>query len=721
MNTNMKYFQSGTLCVWFVLLKNIMCTDKLNVINKSLKREDMPVSLSASLNEYSVAEILDFFDEHHKKIQYTKKKDFVLVLGDEDTEKRTLALLLAAADLKLTETSNQEFVYADRYDVINKLSQSITPELIIDEKSGLEYNIVSGWNQSTDIQHELTLYSTQQILKFSKTIKIIFVINARWFPSIDAFDTSRLYLREFVTNATIWMTNINSILNGFSLVVTDVENVKLQMGNCSIFKNDSDLIISIATDLNEVRNEFRIENESNETSADQKELNYKKMTLIENLTKKIVRFYRIGILRKANQTGIAYDIPYIEEERKTISRNLHDFTRYIDTVQFNFPISDEMSKQIPKLLVELRNRLAADVSEIASDIKDFFLNEEKLYSDLRILFEIMNNGYMHLSQVNSTQLKEFGKQLLNIVDLLKINMITDHFINYFDHIEQYDYFFERSVANRMSHVLNTPRMLPSLNIFSSFERTKAYMGESNTWYAFLIQLHAILSEYRIQKDIKQYSEEVAKLMVQFSIEEYEEKNIDDTYLEKFLDHIDTDIYNQVKNMTVNIYKLNAIKEVLDQTMNSHNKYQCSNEKLIIFGYFVWISQVVDIECMKQAKLIEIYAMNTVFVDTDIDKTGKNAQIIIVATTWFVDGYRKIILNGVAGEAHDSNEIDSFSVSVNGKPGKPGGSAGNFIGIGNKFYTEDQLEIHVNGGNGGPGQNGGKGKNPLKNFHALIII
>lgn len=697
-----------------------MCADKLNVIKKSAKIERLPFSLSASLNEYSVSEILDFFDEHHKKIQYTKKKDFVLILGDEDTEKRTLALLLTEADLKLTETNNQELVYVDRYDVINKLSQSIIPEVITDEKSGLEYMIVSGWNQSTNILHELSLYSTQQMLKFSEMIKIIFVINARWFPSVETFDATRLYLKEFITNATIWMTNINDRLNGFSLVVTDVENIKQQIGNCNICRNDSDLIIAIATDLNEVRNEFRLENESNETSADQKDLNYKKMTLIEDLTKKLVRFYRIGVLRKANQTGFAYDIPYMEEERKTISRNLHDFSRYIDTTQFNFPVSDEMSKRIPKLLVELRKRLAADVSVIASGIKDFFLNEEKLHSDLRMLYEIMNSGNIHLSQVNSTQLKEFGKQLLNVVDLIKINVITDHFINYFDHIEQHDYLIERSAAEPISYGLNRPRIIPTLNIFTSFESTKAYVAESNIWYAFLIQLHAILSEYRVQKNIKEYSEEVAKLMVQFSIEEYEEKNVDDTYLEEFLNHIDTDIYNQVKNMTVNIYKLNAIKAVLDQTMNSQIKYLCSNEKLLVFGYFVRIRQVVGIECMNQAKLIEIYAINTVFVDTDIDKTGENAQIIIIATTWFVDGHRKIILNGVAGEAHNSNEIDSFSKGVNGKPGKPGGSAGNFIGIGNRFYTEDQLEIQVNGGNGGPGQDGGKGENPLKIFQTLII-
>lgn len=53
----------------------------------------------------------------------------------------------------------------------------------------------------------------------------------------------------------------------------------------------------------------------------------------------------------------------------------------------------------------------------------------------------------------------------------------------------------------------------------------------------------------------------------------------------------------------------------------------------------------------------------------------------------------------------SNGIGEFK---HGKPGKPGGSGGCFLGIANEFINAERLEIHINGGEGGPGQNGGRG-------------
>lgn len=38
----------------------------------------------------------------------------------------------------------------------------------------------------------------------------------------------------------------------------------------------------------------------------------------------------------------------------------------------------------------------------------------------------------------------------------------------------------------------------------------------------------------------------------------------------------------------------------------------------------------------------------------------------------------------------------------------GGPGGNFLGNGKKFINEHNLEIHVEGGNGSKGQNGGNG-------------
>lgn len=56
---------------------------------------------------------------------------------------------------------------------------------------------------------------------------------------------------------------------------------------------------------------------------------------------------------------------------------------------------------------------------------------------------------------------------------------------------------------------------------------------------------------------------------------------------------------------------------------------------------------------------------------------------------------------------------------------PGGPAGHFMAIGNEFIGAENLEIHVNGGAGGPGQHGGKGTTflllLLDNCHFYVVV
>lgn len=115
--------------------------------------------------------------------------------------------------------------------------------------------------------------------------------------------------------------------------------------------------------------------------------------------------------------------------------------------------------------------------------------------------------------------------------------------------------------------------------------------------------------------------------------------------------------------------------------------------------------------MPTAKFIEIFCLNNLFLDADIDKTGKEAQVSLIAPKWHIIGNRKIILNGVNASPYAYIGMDGKVGSVNGehgKPGKPGISAGRVLCIGNTFLHSQALEIHMNGGNGGSGQHGGKG-------------
>ena len=120
--------------------------------------------------------------------------------------------------------------------------------------------------------------------------------------------------------------------------------------------------------------------------------------------------------------------------------------------------------------------------------------------------------------------------------------------------------------------------------------------------------------------------------------------------------------------------------------------------------------------------MELLALNKVFIDTDLDLTGNEVQLSIIAPTWEVLGRSKIILDGKSGEKHTPSKSASGNRpgrhGDDGLPGRPGGPAGSFFGIGKQFINDDLLLISANGGNGGRGQDGGDGSDGADASEAL---
>lgn len=150
----------------------------------------------------------------------------------------------------------------------------------------------------------------------------------------------------------------------------------------------------------------------------------------------------------------------------------------------------------------------------------------------------------------------------------------------------------------------------------------------------------------------------------------------------------------------------------DDNDDQINEVICSSNKLVVKGNKINISDILNITCLKQAKFIELFALDTLIIDANFDMIGQKVQLSIIAPKWEVIGEeRKIILDGRDVQPlfidYASSGIGKFK---DGNPGKPGDSAGCFLGIGNEFINGENLQIHVNGGAGGPGQFGGNGRN-----------
>lgn len=146
------------------------------------------------------------------------------------------------------------------------------------------------------------------------------------------------------------------------------------------------------------------------------------------------------------------------------------------------------------------------------------------------------------------------------------------------------------------------------------------------------------------------------------------------------------------------------------------RYMCSHDKLTVEGFDIKISDVLEIECIDNATFIEIFALDRIIVDENIDKTGLAVQLSMIAPKWEVLSESVIALDGIAGKSHSNPKaFNGVGNGRSGKPGQPGGNSGSFFGVGKTFNNDAFLKITANGGNGGAGQDGGEG---LDNFFLI---
>lgn len=148
----------------------------------------------------------------------------------------------------------------------------------------------------------------------------------------------------------------------------------------------------------------------------------------------------------------------------------------------------------------------------------------------------------------------------------------------------------------------------------------------------------------------------------------------------------------------------------EEGQNQNNiTIECSPNVLVVRGNMINMSEILNVSCLEKVKLVEIFAFDTFFLDADFIRTEKNSELAIIAPKWEIIEDRKIVLDGHQPKQFIS-DFAPFGIGKfkDGKPGKPGGSGGHFIGIGQEFIHGSNLEIHVNGGEGGRGQFGGNG-------------
>lgn len=305
-----------------------------------------------------------------------------------------------------------------------------------------------------------------------------------------------------------------------------------------------------------------------------------------------------------------------------------------------------------------------------------------------------------------TKAEEFIKQIIQNTKHLKINISDQNFLSKISNYSKYLNFLE-TVSDQSTH---------SSSLILGFMDTIEYLNSSLKWYNFLLKLHERLSEYEIQKDANKYN--ITNLTDQITKNGHSEVKITEIDLEQFLCEISMkEHYIYIKDITIiNQLKLNVLSNILNLTLKNKMQFLCENNTLVVTGRYVKLTDVVILVCPDDIPFINIFALNKIFINTNLDKTGDKVKLSIIAPTWEIIGSQKIILDGKPGAAHNvliaEAGINPGNNGTDGKPGLPVVLLVFFLGIGKTFINGKNLQISANGGKGGSGQHGGNGRNGI---------
>jgi energy-coupling factor transporter ATP-binding protein EcfA2 len=115
------------------------------------------------------------------------------------------------------------------------------------------------------------------------------------------------------------------------------------------------------------------------------------------------------------------------------------------------------------------------------------------------------------------------------------------------------------------------------------------------------------------------------------------------------------------------------------------------------------------------RAINAYALNTLFVDGDIESFG--THLALIAPVWKVIGNRTI---NVSGRNGDDPQQGVSPTGQDGLPGLPGGNGGHIYIKSHTIYNPAHLTLLARGGNGGRGQDGARGQDGTNGQDADII-
>ncbi|XP_069673866.1 uncharacterized protein [Periplaneta americana] len=643
--------------------------------------------ISASNIEGEVQHTLFLLKQGEEKTDLSCKMPKVLLIGNTGSGKSTLALFLAGDISSLQSVENGvDFVIEDGKNRISDgtvVSQTIYPELIVDEDTGTSYIDCSGFRDTRSVSHEIaTTYFNKRIVDSTGELKIIIVVN----HSSLRIGVDRQDFKAVVQHAAEFIRNVEKYRNGIAMVVTKVDAERF---------SDDKIIDAIAEFLKEFKKDLR----KIDTNRD---LHTNINALINTLLmKESGRYARIGIFRRPNEEGPLSNIALPQEGKNSIEELIHNHLTYVSTDKddFGFTISDRAINIISDLRDVINQKIASCMPSIMSEIQYHYNLMEQKCIYVNELIRELEKG-INILRTMSRRISETidPNQFLAIIsDTLRDLNLTKKIGELQVMKEQVNHLsFLQTVSGRKMKITQeefTGSVISDLN-------------DTKNWYAFLIQLQSKLLHEGVPRSKKM------PVIGDGAI------NPDDSHytVSTFLAAIESygiNSFDSVKDINVDRTKLKALNDFLNAAVSLQLNVEYSeSDKLFATGEVVKMSKLNIPNLAKSAKCIEIFAADTVVIDEDIIKTGQELQVCILAPRWEVVGTRKIILDGLVGQMPNPLKAENGNCQGcnggDGAPGNPGGNGGSFFGVGKIFVNDSNLTISTRGGNGGRGQDGGAG-------------
>ncbi|XP_016840146.1 uncharacterized protein LOC107980959 [Nasonia vitripennis] len=665
----------------------------------------------------TVQDILDLLQEGESNIIYGTNKDVILLLGTTGSGKSTFTQFIAGYDYNLiseeTRKNSHEYIIIDKNGKVGNstfTSQTIFPDLVLDTETSAAFYDCPGFSDTRSPAHDIAAtYFIKKVLDHAERVKLVFTTN---YPSVRE-GVDRQALLTLVKNAVEMIKYVKKFDNSIALIVTKVDNIydteeNENGGITATLRPDESIVESIANFLKQFKD--YLQSQTSGKGLD----NSKAVEFVDALLhQKDGKYTNIGLFRRPNKAGVLTSIKLLQSRKPALKKIIHENILYnaYNTNDFGYTISADSQNHLYDLITKINENIVTGILNIGQEIEKNYKSQEEPTSDIKNLYNTFRLGYDALSATKTSALSVTEPQQLlkmitkNVIDL-DISISKENFQNITNHGEYLKFI---KTIDRTSNVMKPTEWAQALT------NVVGYLDDSQRWYSFLNNFYDILSKYDVQQDYRQYSSSVDSLKYQIGINENNSQLVL-AQLKQFLDKINKEEsekqYPNIKDVKLNKPKLKILTDLLNLALKYNVDSSCKDNNLIIKGQFIRLKDISSANCEKP-KVVKIFALNKVFIDTDLDKTGEQVQLSIIAPKWEVIGSPSIILNGSPGSSLNpgkaKNAIAPGAAGDDGKPGEPGGPTGHFLSIAQNVVNGEYLKLSIVGGQGGPGQEGGDGK------------